>query len=144
MPVEYFIRYKGQCYDVGTKLRFYPHAQWVGSVIGTIEQFVGKFVFIKVEDGHVYSFSTSANNGTFDKIIIEIINPVYYVEPLVERKHGIMGGQLPSEDDMFVGWVWYIVIMLVGVIFNERLSIWVVATLVFFLWKNGFFNGGKK
>jgi hypothetical protein len=34
--------------------------------------------------------------------------------------------------------------MVVGTIFKDRLMIWVFASAVFFLWKNGFLNGGNK
>lgn len=142
MPIEYFIRYQGKCYDVGTKLKFYPQAQWVGSVVGTIEQFMGSNVLIRGSDGHLYKFSTTTSN--FDNMIVEIIEPVYYEEPQIEYKQGLSGGVCPPEGDVFVGWAWYIAIMLVGAIFKDRFAIWVFATAVFFLWKNGFFNGGKK
>ena len=141
MPVEYFLRYKGQCYDVGTRLRFYPYSKSQRSDIGVIETFVGAHVFIRGSDGFLYSYSTNPSLANFDNRVIEIIEPVYYIEPPQKK---VYGGPLPSEDDIFVGWVWYIVIMLVGTIFNDRLTIWVFASLIFFTWKNGFFNGGKK
>lgn len=140
MPVEYFIRYQGKCYDVGTRLRFYPYGdKWLNPVDGVIEEFTSTWVFIRGDNGRLYQFSTVTNR--FDSTVLEILSPVYYEEPPVAYRRG---GVCPSEDAIFVGWVWYILIMLVGVIFNERLLIWVFATAVFFLWKNGFLNGGKK
>ena len=137
MPVEYFLRYKGQCYDVGTRLKFRPVAS--GSIVeGTIEWISHNHIYIRLADGGGRQLSKMFG---LDNTITEIIEPVYYVEP---PKQKTRGGPLPSEGDLFVGWVWYIVIMLVGLIFKGRLMIWVFASVIFFLWKNGFLNGGKK
>ena len=135
MPVEYFLKYKGQCYDVGTRLKF-KHCGYEKE--GQIEWFINNHVGIRLTDGSIWSISMIWG---LDNTITEIIEPVYYMEPQSKK---VYGGPLPSDDDLFVGWVWYIVIMLVGTIFRDRLTIWVFATAIFFLWKNGFFNGGSK
>jgi len=139
MPVEYFIRFQGKCYDVGTRLKFKRStAKWERVLEGKIE-WIGRHVFyIRLTDGCGCELSKV---WPLDNIIIEIIEPVYYEEP---QKVYVRGGPCPPEGELFVGWVWYIVIMLVGIIFKDRFAIWVFATVVFFLWKNGFLNGGKK
>lgn len=139
MPVEYFVRYKGQRYDVGTKLKFV-----IGTGIfqtiheGTIEWIDHYSVYIRLVDGRGWELSKLFG---LENTIVEIVKPVYYIEP---PKKPVKGGPLPSEDAIFVGWAWYIIIMAVGLIFNDRWLIWFWATLIFFNWKNGFFNGGKK
>ena len=137
MPVEYFIRFQGKCYDVGTRLKFKP-SYWGDSLEGTIEWISHNVFYIRLTDGKGWELSKVK---PLDNTIIEIIEPVYYEEPPMVYKRG---GICPSEDTIFVGWVWYIVIMLVGIIFKDRLLIWTVASAIFFLWKNGFLNGGKK
>ena len=142
MPVEYFLRYQGKCYDVGTKLRFrsFPGDRSEG-MVGVIEKFVGSTVFIRGSDGCLYGVSTNPHLKHQLSPIVEIINPVYYKAPSVvygcERAY-------PSEESVFIGWVWYIAIMLIGMIFKDRFMIWTFTSAVFFLWKNGFLNGGKK
>lgn len=139
MPVEYFLRYKGLCYDVGTRLRFRNcTAPWAIVYEGTIEWFSHNSAFIRLTNGGQYELFTT---WPLDNLILEIIHPVYYEEP---PKVPVRGGPLPPENDIFIGLVWYIVIMLVGAIFKDRLTIWVCATAYFFLWKNGYFNRGKK
>ena len=135
MPVEYFLRYKGQLYDVGTRLRVKHYG--VESE-GCIEWISHNSIYVRLTDGTGLDL---IKTWGLDNTIIEIIDPVYYVE---QPQKKVYGGPLPSYDSIFVGWVWYIAIMLVGVIFKGRLLIWVFATLVFFAWKNGFFNGGTK
>ena len=140
MPVEYFIRFQGQCYNVGTRLRFKPF-KWSEPLEGTIEWINHNHFYIRLTDGTGWTLSHLI---PLENTIVEIVYPVYYEEPPVKYVRGIRGGICPPEEDIFVGWVWYIAIMLVGVIFNDRLAIWVVASAIFFLWKNGCLNGGNK
>lgn len=135
MPVEYFLRYKELCYDVGTRLRFK-----IGHEIkeGEIEWISHNHIYLRLTDGTGWQLSKI---WSLDNTIVEIVTPVYYQEP--PQVH-TRGGPPPSEGDFFVGLVWYIAIMLIGTIFKDRLMIWVVATTIFLLWKNGLLNGGKK
>ena len=137
MPVEYFIRFQGKCYDVGTRLRF----KYISSIMeGKIEWISHNVFYIRLIDGTGWQLSKV---WPLENTIIEIIEPVYYKEPQVEYTYGISGGVCPPEEEIFIGWIWYIVIMLVGTIFKDRLMIWVFTSAVSFLWKNGFL-GGKK
>ena len=132
MPVEYFLRYNGQCYDVGTKLKFGIGREPFRTIYeGVIEWISHNHVYIRATDGTGWLLSKV---WSLDNTIIEIIEPVYYEEP---PSKPISGGQIPSINDIFVGWVWYIVIMVVGVIFKARWLIWIFATIIFFTWKNG-------
>ena len=142
MPVEFFIRYKGKCYGVGTRLKFYlndrKHCEWETPHTGKIVDFVGNWVLIKGDDGRIYDFCTTRNLINFDKLIVEIIEPVYYTEQTVQQ---VYNNRIPPPTwDVEIGWVWYVLIMVVGAIFKDKISIWVFATAYFFLWKNGFFN----
>lgn len=130
MPVEYFFRYKGLCYDVGTKVK-------VKTIFG-------------VEEGVVTEINLNSiiikGDLLFEKIliwyienrIVEIVEPVYYKGEIEQYTNGKNNMNYPSEDSIFIGWILYILIMVVGTIFNERLMIWIFATAYFFLWKNGF------
>ena len=142
MPVEYFIRYKGLFYDVGTRLKFkaYSYGYYWGIKEGVIEKFINTTVFIRGDDGVLYEYSTTKGLVDFNNIIIEIIDPVYYeIEDVVNNNRNY-----PSSWDVEIGWIWYIIIMIVGSIFKARLIIWIFTTAYFFLWNNGFLKGGKK
>lgn len=140
MPVEYFIRFQGKCYDVGTRLKFRIR---VGVFLssepytGVIEKFDKTTCFIRGDDGNLYTISTMIQSPTCDnEYIVQIITPVYYKEE--PKQIPTNNRNYPSEDSIFIGWILYILIMVVGTIFNERLMIWIFATAYFFLWKNGF------
>ena len=135
MPVEYFLRYRGKCYGVGTMLKF---KQNLCTYVGTIQSFTHNGMWLLVNTGSEYYLSRV---HSLDNTILEIIIPVYVDEPeKIVTKHRTS----PPEDDIFYGWIVYIAVMIVGTIFNERFAIWVFASLVFFLWKKGFLSGGKK
>ena len=142
MPVEYFIRYKGLLYDVGTRLKFkaYSYGYYWGEKEGVIEKFIGSTVFIKGDDGILYEYSTTKYLVDFDKVIIEIIEPIYYTL----EKSSVADRDCPPSWDIEIGWIWYVILMVVGAIFKARIIIWVFVSAYFFLWKNGFINGGRK
>lgn len=136
MPIENFLRFEGKCYDVGTKLKFYAKIRQfnVGIKIGVIKKFDNGTVYIEGDDGFLYYYSTIFN------YIIEIIEPVYYI-PKEDTTSD--NRTRPAPWDVEIGWIWYIIIMVVGTIFNDRLLIWIVATAIFFLWKSGRLGGQK-
>lgn len=140
MPVEYFIRYQGALYDVGTRLRFKAksHNYYWGVKEGVIEEFIGSTVFIRDDDGELYQYSTTKNLVNFDKVIVEIIEPVFYVPEYTDNKR-----DCPPPWDVETGWIWYIIVMVVGALFKGAPVIWLLATAIFFLWKNGKLGGNK-
>ena len=139
MPIEYFIRYQGKYYDVGTRLRFY----YCNKIIeGVIEHFYGSTVYIRDSNGFLHDFSTARGEMYFDKLIAEIIKPVYYTGPI----HSECSNErnCPPSWEVEMGWVYYILIMVAGTLFYARWIIYIFATIIFFAWKNGFLNGGEK
>ena len=143
MPVEECLKFNGVCYGVGTKLKFYPHGDiYLTPITGVIEKFVNNYVVIRGEDNYLYEFSMMSRSKYHINPIIEIIQPVYYDRETTN--YTVDNRVFPSEGDIDIGWVWYIIIMLVAVIFKDRIIIWLVASAIFFTWKNGFLNGGNK
>ena len=150
---ETVLLFQGKYYDVGTKVKFIRKYQWNSVTEGTIIWIEPNSITIKTYNDINYNIFVS----DVDKMIKEIIEPIYYtgsVQPPIQPSasgtdvlyKGVGANKnrnYPSEGDGEVGWIWYIIIMLVGAIFKDRWIIWVVATFYFFSWKNGFL-GGKK
>lgn len=145
MPVEFFIRYKGALYDIGTILKIH----YCNNVIeGTIEDFYGSKVYIRDSNGYLHEFSTIRNHGTndyafcnFDKMIVEIVKPVYYTGPISGENSNKRN--CPPDWEIEMGWIYYILAMVVGTLFHSRWVIYIFATIIFFAWKNGFLNNNK-
>ncbi len=134
MPIENFLRFEGKCYDVGTRLKFRNNFEYNG----IIEKFINNTIYIRGENGILYDFCMILPD--FEYIIIEIIEPVYYI-PKEDTTSD--NRTRPAPWDVEIGWIWYIIVMVVGTIFNDRLLIWIVATAIFFLWKSGRLGGQK-
>jgi hypothetical protein len=41
-----------------------------------------------------------------------------------------------SVEGLFIAWIWYIFIMVVAIIFNARIGIWLLASIIFFNYRN--------
>lgn len=39
-------------------------------------------------------------------------------------------------DGMLIAWIWYIFVMLVGIIFYDRVMIWIFSSIIFFKYRN--------
>lgn len=129
--------YKDELYFSGTKVSIktrgriciasYSH-KYRNSDNITVHDFIADHLHIMVKDYEL------------DDCIIQIIEPVRWEDIKEKSRIGSKSGTIPPEGDIFIGWIFYILIMAIGVIFKQRLLIWVFATAVFFLWKNGFLN----
>lgn len=40
-------------------------------------------------------------------------------------------------DGLFLGWMWYIFLMAISVIFKDVIGLWIVISVVFFSWRHG-------
>ena len=128
--------YQGVEYAPGTKVRIMTHRN--GEQIMTYYSSPGLYEFVSDSPTVMNVKAWPPNVDRLD--IIEIIEPVYpESKPVITNNRNY-----PPAWDVEMGLIWYIVIMLVGSIFKDRLIIWVVATAYFFLWKNGFFGGKRK
>ena len=123
-----YLYYKGRYYDVGTVLKI--KTRWNGIQEVTFYRW-GTCPFS--EDGvydQYYYFDV-------EKYIVEIVKPVY---PKPENSEGRFGSNrdCPPSWRVETAWIWYILIMVVGAIFKDRLLIWTFATGYFILWKKGY------
>lgn len=123
-----YLYFQGKYYDVGTKVLIKTH--WSGVQEATFDGWTG------------YPFRGEGTWGydyyqfNVDKYIVDIIEPIEVnLKPI-----NVNNKDCPPDWDVEIGWIWYILIMVVGTIFNARLLIWIVATVVFFSWKKGFFR----
>lgn len=129
--MEKYLKYKGKYYDVGTKVKI--KTRWYGIQEATFYGW-GAWPFRgeKVSEQY-YSFE-------IEKYIVEIVEPVEVVVESISTNDK----SYPSAWDVEIGWMWYIIIMVVGLLFKDKWIIWICATAFFFLWKSGLLKGGKK
>lgn len=55
----------------------------------------------------------------------------------------VMNQNIPTEkqrkdfdiDGLFLGWVWYIFLMVISIVFKDVIALWIVISIVFFSWR---------
>ena len=126
--------YKGKYYDIGTSVKIKTESgEVLTTFLGCIRDPVYKHV--------LYYFDGLPPRPNFTHLITEIVKPVYYQETFIDesKKANIFirtgSGSWNSHDDVFHGLLLYIMVMIGGIIFNDRWLIWIVATIIFFGWK---------
>lgn len=136
-----YMKYQGKYYDKGTKVKLKGRN---GPVDAT---FVGwkynnRRCFEPIS-GEMWTMHDTYDCQGVNKYVLEIIEPVYpnlQTVPVTKTNER----EKPPSWDVEVAWIWYIAIMLLLTIFKARVFGWIVTTMIFFGWKNGFLNGGKK
>lgn len=139
----YFI-YKGIAYGKGTTVLFSEkvHTKYHFSPIlkEKPHEFVGgssdgwmNFRWKEGDDWR-YDAHSEVTVCNLEEEIIKIINPVYVelVPWQTQAVNNIINRAVCP--DIFGGVLMYIITMLVGMIFNDRLIIWVCATIIFGIW----------
>ena len=137
-----YMKYKGKYYDVGTICKI------KGRNGPKLVRFMGwhfnnnRWNF-ELVDKNDYGLYDSYDRAGVSAYCLEIVKPVY---PNLMLTTSIQtdNRDKPSFWNIEVAWVWYIAIMVVTVIFKERIGLWILESVVFFGWKEGIFKGGKK
>lgn len=140
-----YMKFRGAYYDVGTICKVKgPKGPVTVKFTGWVQgRFDKNFEIVdKNLNPFFYMYDDYDRVGVND-YCLEIINPVYpQKEELVTTP--VSGREKPPSWDVEVAWIWYIAIMLGTVIFKERIGLWILETVVFFGWKEGFFSNKKK
>lgn len=107
------IVYSGPCIVNNNKLI-------VNNLIVSFMYYDGVYVYCQNED-NIYKFL----NNEFRKNIIAIITDYNKAPPNTSS-------EIYWTDDMVAKTIWYIIIMLIGAIFYDRIAIWIFATIVWY------------
>ena len=137
-----YMKYKGEYYDVGTVCKI------KGNSGPVLVRFLGwkyndRWCFEAVEKEHSHELYNSYGPSGVMDYCLEIVVPV---RPNLQHITTIKGSNRdkPPAWDVEVAWIWYIAIMAFTVIFKERIGLWILESIVFFGWKEGFFSNKKK
>lgn len=136
MKQTYFV-YNGKRYNSGT---FIVLSQFNHMAMKVCKNKV-KFVWYDSETneygieecGNIYTYSGEYFSNSFIGIYEEI-KQVSQVQNQAQKLH-TFSDEL-AIDGLFIAWVWYVFIMLVGVIFYDIIGIWIFASVVFFNYRD--------
>ena len=102
-------------------------------------------VFISYDDSKdIYSFCANGctyhyNSKQFNNIFISVVQACNTSTFAVIKPEISCTQKMENEmniDALFIAWIWYIFIMLMAIIFNERLFIWIFTSIIFFQYRD--------
>lgn len=135
MIQNYFI-YNGEKYPSGTIIK-------INSMGTKIEDAV--FLYYKTDINKYFvqvgSCTHICPKKLFDAILVEVTDKINtnvlnnYRYPTETRNVSRTFKDELEIDGMLNAWIWYVVIMLVATIFNDRIGIWIFASIVFFTYR---------
>ena len=138
---DYFV-FKGVKYGIGTivKVPFTRDLRWLPrEEIMKEARFGGRGIFEFTNSRGCITLYEQHLSGKYEEYI-EIISPVYYQEPEPLNPPNIFfrtgSGSWDAHNDVCMGFIWYVAIMLLAIIFEARVVIWIFATIVYFSWKS--------
>lgn len=137
MRVEYF-DYNGKQYGVGTEFLFTGLCYLRGSTVFLKNE---KCVFKYIRPGASAVFDVNGEEAWCSERVFE--NSICFED---EMETSAPQEELYLSDKSFYKLLWYIIIMVVGVIFYDRWLIWIGATIVFITTTpevKQFLKGGK-
>lgn len=118
--------YKNKQYHSGTEFIYSGYCQLNGKEVMLKRQ---RCIYLYCENYQTVYFRSNANIYTDDAFYFS-----YGIEQIIPVENSVTNEQLYYfTDDMFVNTIWYIVVMLVATIFNDRIAIWIFATTIYYL-----------
>ena len=112
-------KYDGKTYALGAKVK-----------IKYKNQIVDAYYVGNGTNGAVFKYNNILFHSNINDII-EVYNDGHYNG--FERKKVV-----PKDSEILklsIGWIWYIIIMAILTIFNDRIIGWIAASVIFFSWR---------
>ncbi len=136
MKQNYFV-YNGQQYNTGTIITI----QFVDCMIKKIYNTNAKFLYYDTEKKEyvveIYGKEHLYEETLFYRCLRGIAN--YRAASIIETVTSSQKHTFTDElniDGLLIAWIWYVFIMAVGVIFYDRIGIWILASIIFFNYRN--------
>jgi hypothetical protein len=143
-----YMKFKGEYYDKGTICKIkgrHGEPKLVRFKGWHLNNAYQNFELINENDYGIYdNYSYSGVNDYCLEIVMPVKPDLESPEKQNSGGFGLPEREKPGSWKIEVAWIWYVLIMLIGTIFKDRVMIWAFTTIVFFLWKNGFLRGRKK
>ena len=131
MKQNYFT-YKGKKYNSGTIVVI----KWCNNITYTVSNTRATFIDYDTENEEytveIYGNKYSYAEDRFFKVLCYVVDADVAINRDIRRepKSHTFTDEL-NIDGLLVAWLWYIFIMAVGVIFYDRIGIWILASVIF-------------
>jgi hypothetical protein len=131
MKQSYFV-HNGRQYNTGDIILF----RFFDGRIGKSYETQVKFLYYDTETKEyfieVYGKEYGYTENLFYRNMYGVVNPR---APAVNISEHTFSDEL-NLDGMLVAWIWYVFIMAVGIIFYDRIGIWILTSIIFFNYRN--------
>ena len=135
MIQEYFI-YNGQKYNAGTvifikRFNVYSRSLYNAKAIFQYYNVDNKTYAIQIDNKTEFCSEENFNRD-FCGVYGEIKN---HNNGYTSPKQCTFKNEL-EIDGLFLAWIWYVFIMVIALIFNDRIAIWILTSVIFFNYRN--------
>ena len=129
-----YVIYNGVKYNSGDTI----HILWYTNGYRNKHNYTGVFIDCD-EEKDEYRFTVDGQLYCFNKVCFwrtirnTPIQETHFVKR--EARKATFKEEL-NIDGLLIAWIWYVFIMGVAIIFNDRIGIWILASIVFFNYRN--------
>lgn len=124
------LEFNGKYYGIGTKVLLQDaiHGTGKAEIIGF--NCLRRPIYVGIEPGFECEISDVFSNHR--PRILEIIDPVEVFPKTNSTQYYVHG--YPSQGDVQLGWIWYIVVMIFASMLEDKILAWCGATFFFWTW----------
>lgn len=136
MKQNYFV-HNGNRYDSGTIVILSSFDIYSRRVCNMKYKFLYYDTETEEYNVEIYGKEEKYKKERFNKDFICIYDP--NIRHIRENKQPEKTHTFTDElniDGLLIAWLWYVFIMAVGVIFYDRIGIWILASVIFFRYRN--------
>lgn len=136
MRQNYFV-YNGKRYNSGTIVVI----AWCNNITYTVSKTRATFICYNTESKEytveIYGNQYVYAEDRFFKVLHYVVDANAETNRNIrkEPKSHTFADEL-NIDGLLIAWIWYVFIMAVGVIFYDRIGIWILASVIFFSYRN--------
>lgn len=137
MKQNYFV-YNDNRYDTGTIIILSRFDIYSKRVRNTKAKFLWYDAELKMYGVEIYGKEYIYEEKSFNKDFLGIYEPnktTEITQMLTNNKVYTFSDEL-NIDGLLIAWIWYVFIMVVAVIFYARIGIWILASVIFFDYRN--------
>ena len=131
MKQDHFI-YNDRRYNAGEHIQFMFFDSKIGKSYVTKVKFLYYDTLTKEYVIEIYGKEYSYTENIFHRNICNTTSPIYQSA----SNNKLTFSDELNIDSLLMAWIWYVFIMAVGTIFYARIGIWVLASIVFFNYRN--------
>ena len=136
MIQNYFI-YNGIKYVSGTMIRIKQFNYITGKLHEVNALFIAYHIDSCEYELKIDNLTSMYSKGRFEKVFCGIAgqNVVKHNQFQTTKKELKFKDEL-GIDGLLIAWMWYVFIMAIAIIFYDRIGIWILASVIFFNYRN--------